>query len=71
MENEIEMKKVDIPVDTNTPKKVETVSTSESPVMENTNELELKISPKEGENKEETVGTMNSFGVIMNVESNP
>lgn len=71
MENEIEMKKVDISVDTNTPKKVETVSTSESPVMENTNELELKISSKEGENKEETVGTMNSFGVIMNVESNP
>lgn len=71
MENEIEMKKVDIPVETSTPKKVETVSTGESPVMENTNELELKISPKEGENKEETVGTMNSFGVIMNVESNP
>lgn len=64
MENQIEMKKVDVPAETNTTPTVETPSKSESPVSENTNELELKMSPSEGKSQEEPVGTMNSFGVI-------
>ena len=55
---------VDVPAETNTTPTVETPSKSESPVSENTNELELKMSPSEDKSQEEPVGTMNSFGVI-------
>ena len=65
MESEIEMKKVDIPVDVQAGTAGEATSQSESSVLDNTNELELKMSPTEVESKEETVGTMNSFGVIL------
>lgn len=65
MENQIEMKKVDTDVDANAIPTLEDTSKSESPVMENTNELELKMSPSEDKSQEETIGTMNSFGVIL------